>query len=173
MPIDLQYPTGRFVYDAATAPQQRAPALAAIAQCPGEVRALAVTLTEAQLGTPYRQGGWSARQVIHHLADSHLNAYVRTRWLLTEDGPTLKAYDEKGWADLPDATGAPIDLSLDLLASLHRRWHLLLTGLPPDAFARTIVHPEHGVLPLERLVQMYAWHGRHHLGHLQIVAGAL
>lgn len=172
MPTDLQYPTGRFAYDAATAPQQRDSALAALSRFPDDVRALAATLTDAQLDTRYRDGGWTARQVIHHVADSHLNAYVRTRWLLTEDRPTLKGYDEKGWAELPDAAAAPVDLSLDLLASLHRRWHLLLTALPPDEFAREIIHPEHGALPLERLVQMYAWHGRHHLGHLQIVAGA-
>ena len=127
--------------------------------------------TETQLATPYRDGGWTTRQVIHHVADSHVNAYVRTRWLLTEDRPTLKAYDEKAWAELPDAALAPIELSLALIDALHARWHALLTSVADAEFSREIVHPDRGPMSLETLVQMYAWHGRHHLAHLQLVAG--
>lgn len=168
----LRYPTGRFVYQPDVNSDVRATAIAAIAALPGAMRAAASALSEAQLAAPYREGGWTARQVIHHVADSHINAYVRTRWILTEDVTTLKAYDEKRWAELPDAASAPIALSLDLLDALHRRWHALLIALPPDDFRREIRHPESGLQPLDRFVQLYAWHGRHHLGHLKIVATA-
>jgi hypothetical protein len=109
--------------------------------------------------------------VIHHVADSHVNAYVRTRWLLTEDRPTIKAYDEKAWAELPAAALSPIEPSLVMVEAVHRRWATLLEALTDDAFAREMVHPERGPSTLEKLVQMYAWHGRHHIGHLQIIAG--
>ncbi len=107
---------------------------------------------------------------MHHVADSHVNAYVRTRWALTEDRPTIKAYDEKAWAELPDAALSPIATSLALVEAVHQRWVVLLESLPDDAFARELVHPERGPMTLEKLVQMYAWHGRHHIAHLQIVA---
>ena len=167
----LRYPVGRFHFVEGGAPDVRARAVEAIASLPADLRAIASTLSETQLASPYREGGWTARQVIHHVADSHLNAYIRTRWLLTEERPTLKAYDEKAWAELPDAALSPIEPSLALLEALHRRWHTLLTALPGEAFGREIVHPERGPMSLEMLVQMYAWHGRHHVGHLQIVAG--
>lgn len=167
----LRYPVGRFTY-VADDPNARTHAIAAIAAFPAALASAASALDEAALATPYREGGWTARQVIHHVADSHINAYVRTRWLLTEERPTLKAYDEKAWAELPDAALAPIDLSLPLVAAVHGRWHALLTTLPDAAFAREIVHPDRGPMTLDVLVQMYAWHGRHHIGHLQLVAGA-
>ncbi len=170
MSESLRYPTGRFTYEEADA-GVRARAIEAIAALPAELRTIAVTLDDAQLATPYREGGWTARQVIHHVADSHINAYVRSRWMLTEERPTLKAYDEKAWAELPDAALAPIDISLSLIETLHARWHALLTTLSEPSFAREIVHPERGPMSLDRLVQMYAWHGRHHVGHLGIVAG--
>ncbi len=166
----LRYPVGRFQF-VDGGPDVRARAIAEIAALPSELRAIAAALTETQLATPYRDGGWTTRQVIHHVADSHLNAYVRTRWLLTEDRPTLKAYDEKAWAELPDAALAPIELSLALIDALHARWHALLTSVADAEFSREIVHPDRGPMSLETLVQMYAWHGRHHLAHLQLVAG--
>jgi len=167
----LRYPVGRFEYDPNGGAALRRTCIAAIAEFPTTLRAAAATLSEAQLATTYREGGWTARQVVHHVADSHMNAYVRTRWALTEERPTIKAYDEKAWAQLPDAASAPIGLSLDLIAAIHARWVALLESLPDDAFARELLHPVNGPMSLDRLVQMYAWHGRHHTGHLQIVAG--
>jgi hypothetical protein len=146
--------------------------MAALAEFPAAFRAAATALSEAQLATPYREGGWTARQVVHHVADSHANAYIRARWLLTEDRPDLKAYDEKAWAELPDAALSPIEPSLTIIDGIHARLHALLANVPPADFAREIVHPERGPMTLEKLVQMYAWHGRHHIGHLAIVAGA-
>ncbi|BCS31256.1 putative metal-dependent hydrolase [Luteitalea sp. TBR-22] len=167
----LRYPVGRFVFDESGDTSVRRDAISTIRQFPQTLRAAAASLSEAQLATPYREGGWTARQVIHHVADSHVNAYVRTRWLLTEDRPDLKAYDEKAWAELPDAALTPIEPSLALVEALHQRWATLLEALPDEAFAREIVHPERGPMTLDKLVQMYAWHGRHHVAHLQIVAG--
>ena len=168
----LRYPVGRFQFQEDRGAGARLDAIAAIAQFPHAFRAAATSLSEAQLATPYREGGWTARQVIHHVSDSHINAYVRTRWLLTEDRPTIKAYDEKGWAELPDATSAPIELSLALIAATHARWTRLLESLPDEAFDRALIHPVNGPMTLEKLVQMYAWHGRHHMGHVQIVLGS-
>lgn len=166
----LRYPTGRFQYQEGDA-DARARALDALREFPTALREVAADLTERQLATPYREGGWTARQVIHHVADSHVNAYVRTHWLLTEERPTIKAYDEKAWAELPDSLRAPLGPTLDLLDALHARWTTLLDWLPEDAYARELVHPVSGPMSLDKLVQMYAWHGRHHLGHLRIVLG--
>ena len=167
----LRYPVGRFQYEGNLGADARRAAISTIVDFPQLFRAVATSLSETQLATHYREGGWTARQVIHHVADSHTNAYVRTRWLLTEDGPTIKAYDEKGWAELPDATSAPIDLSLAMIAATHQRWTFLLGSLPDAAYGRALVHPVSGPMTLDKLVHMYAWHGRHHMGHLQIVAG--
>lgn len=139
----------------------------------GEVRALPDHLGNAikglndrQLDTPYRPGGWTVRQVVHHLADSHLNSYVRFRLALTEDSPLIKPYDEKSWAELPDAKQAPIDLSLGLIADLHARWVLLLSSLSEAEFARTFKHPEWGEIRLDWTLGLYAWHCRHHVAHI-------
>jgi hypothetical protein len=167
----LRYPIGRFEFIEGGDPALRARAITDIGAFPGLIREVAGALTEAQLATPYRDGGWTARQVVHHVADSHVNAYVRLRWLLTEDRPTIKAYDEKAWAELPDASSAPIALSLDLLTAVHARWFALLSTLPAEVFARELVHPDNGPTSLDRLVQTYAWHGRHHVGHLRLVTG--
>lgn len=167
----LRYPVGRFVFDEHGGADARRAAMSAIGQFPQALRAAASALSETQLATPYREGGWTTRQVIHHVADSHLNAYIRTRWLLTEERPTLKAYDEKAWAELPDAALSPIEPSLALVEAIHQRWATLLDALPDEAFLREIVHPERGPMSLDKLLQMYAWHGRHHIAHLQIVAG--
>jgi len=170
MAIDRRYPIGPFSFDPDVTPHSRSSAIAAIAELPRQFRAVVAPLTDRQIDTPYRDGGWTVRQVVHHVADSHINAYVRFRWALTEDAPTMKAYDEKAWAGLPDAAGAPVALSLDLLSSLHARWVVLLEAMSPGDFARDIVHPVSGRQPLERFLQLYAWHGRHHTAHVELVA---
>ena len=132
-----------------------------------QMRSAVAGLNEGQLETPYRAGGWTVRQVVHHVADSHLNSYIRFRWTLTEDTPTIKAYDETRWAELPDAKTAPVEVSLKLLESLHVRWVYLLETLDDEAFKRSFVHPETGEeISLERNLALYAWHGRHHCAHI-------
>lgn len=124
-------------------------------------------LDDDQLDTPYREGGWTVRQVVHHVADSHLNCYVRYRWALTEETPVIKAYDQLAWAELPDAVAAPIMMSIDLLAAIHGRWTLLLDHMEEEDFARQISHPEwDDKLSLDQLVGHYAWHGDHHRAHI-------
>ena len=132
-----------------------------------QMRSAVAGLNEGQLETPYRAGGWTVRQVVHHVADSHLNSYIRFRWTLTEDTPTIKAYDETRWAELPDAKTAPVEVSLKLLESLHVRWVYLLETLDDEAFGRSFIHPETGeAISLERNLALYAWHGRHHCAHI-------
>ena len=123
-------------------------------------------MNDSQLDTPYRPEGWTVRQLVHHLADSHMNSYVRFRWALTEPDPTIKAYDEKGWALLPDARSAPVDVSLRLLAALDERWTDLLRALTSDDWNRTFQHPQSGKQSLGRAAGVYAWHGRHHVAHI-------
>jgi hypothetical protein len=123
-------------------------------------------LSEEQLDTPYREGGWTVRQVVHHLPDSHVNAYVRTKLALTEEEPVIRPYDEVAWANLPDGAGAPIEPSLALLDALHARWVLALRAAPEYAFKRTYWHPVNGLFSLDELVSNYAWHGRHHVAHV-------
>jgi len=132
----------------------------AIAEAPARFRSLISGRSEAQLDTPYRPGGWTIRQVVHHVPDSHMNAYVRFKLGLTEDQPAIRTYEEKLWAETPEMR-APIDVSLTLLDGLHGRWVLLLRALGPEAFARTIQHPEWGRPTLDGMLAMYAWHGRH------------
>lgn len=171
MATDRRYPIGKFVFNPAVTPDTRAEAIRTIAELPRHMRSAVAPMTDRQLETPYRDGGWTVRQVVHHVVDSHMNAYVRFRWALTEDRPTLKPYDEKAWAELPDARTERVALSLDLLVALHARWVALLERLTADDFARRIVHPDSGEQPLDRFLQMYAWHGRHHLGHVHLVSG--
>lgn len=170
---DPRYPIGRFAppepIDAAT----RGAAIDALAAHPAEIRAAVDGLSSAQLDTPYRDGGWTVRQVVHHLADSHLNAYCRTRLALTEEEPTIRVYDEKLWAELADARSAPVEPSLVLLAALHERWVACLRAQPAGAFARPLRHPERGPMSLDRLIALYAWHGRHHVAHVTELAGRL
>jgi uncharacterized damage-inducible protein DinB len=123
-------------------------------------------LTDAQLDTPYRPQGWTVRQVVHHLSDSHLNAYVRFKLAITEEEPTIKTYEEKLWSELDDARTAPIEMSLALLEALHKRWVLFLKSLTPSNFARKFRHPELGIMNLDALLRLYAWHGRHHVAHI-------
>jgi len=166
MTADPRYPIGKLVLPTSAQPSEREEWIDQIEAAPAALRAAVAGLSGDQLDTPYRLGGWSVRQVVHHLPDSHMNAYVRFRLALTEEQPTIKTYREELWADLPDASSAPIDLSLDLLDKLHARWVLLLRGLEPGDFERTLVHPDNGVMTLDALLAMYAWHGRHHVAHV-------
>lgn len=164
--MDPRYPIGKYSPPKDITPELRADAIAIIAASPSEVRAAVKDLTDAQLETPYRDQGWTVRQVVHHLADSHMNAYIRWRLALTETEPTIKPYEEGAWAKLEDAAHAPVEISLQLLESLHERWVRLLRSLKTEHFARTFRHPEHGVRTLDWLLFLYAWHGRHHTAHI-------
>ena len=166
------YPIGRFRFDVTPplAMIARRELVEEIAHAPIAFSAVAKDLTDAQLATPYRPGGWTVRQVLHHVPDSHLNAYVRFRKAITEDAPPIVAYQEGRWADLADSK-LPVQVSLDLLAALHTRWVATLRSLPAEAFARTYVHPEMGAVPLDKALALYAWHGRHHLAHVELALG--
>jgi uncharacterized damage-inducible protein DinB len=165
--MDLRYPIGRFEWPASLNSEDLRKAIAEIAAAPAELRAAVNGLSDEQLETPYRPGGWTVRQVIHHVADSHMNSYMRFRFALTEPEPTIKAYDENVWAQLPDASRAPLDPSLGLLDGLHRRWVLLLESFTPAEWARTFRHPEHpNPLRLDSTAALYAWHGKHHAAHI-------
>ena len=164
--MDLSYPIGRFECPESVTPEMRARWVGEIEAAPAQFRAAVQGLTERQLDTPYRPDGWTVRQVVHHLADSHLNAYVRFRLALTEDEPTIKPYDQSKWAELPDARTAPVETSLQLIDSLHQRWVLLLRSMSGADFARTLLHPERGVMRLDTCLAMYAWHNRHHAAHI-------
>jgi hypothetical protein len=161
---DPRYPIGPFKFDGHANPQLREQWIAEIATAPGALRAAVTGLSPTQLDTPYREQGWTVRQVVHHLPDSHLNAYARIKLALTEDEPVIKPYDEARWAELPDVRATPVETSLTLLECLHRRWVLLLRDLRPADFARRFRHPEQGrAIGLDEAVAMYAWHGRHHV----------
>jgi len=164
--MDPRYPIGKYTPPQEATPVLREQAISAIAEAPGKLRAAVKGLNEAQLNTPYREGGWTVRQVVHHVPDSHMNAYVRFRLALTEQEPTIKPYEEARWADLADARSGPIDVSLALLDSLHDRWVRLLHSLKIDDFRRTFRHPEQGVRTVDWLLFLYAWHGRHHTAHV-------
>ena len=128
-------------------------------------------LTEERLDTPYRPEGWTVRQVVHHVPDSHMNAYVRFKLALTESAPAIKGYEEARWAELEDTQRVPVEVSLALLAALHTRWVALLQSMPEADFQRTLVHPEHGVRTLDQMLATYAWHGPHHVAHVTALAG--
>ena len=164
---DIQYPIGRFEPLTLVDNAHVVEWIADIESLPGDLRRVVSSLTDNQLDTPYRQGGWTARQVVHHLADSHLNSYVRFKWALTEERPVIKAYWEDRWAELPDYRDTPIEVSLGLLESLHSRWCVLLRSLSDDDLQREFVHPESGPVALALSIANYAWHGRHHLAHIE------
>jgi hypothetical protein len=163
---DLRYPIGKFTVEGEIVPARREEWIARIAAAPAELRAALKGLSDAQLGTPYRPGGWTLRQLAHHVPDSHMNSYVRFRLAVTEDEPTIKPYAEDRWAKLSDARTAPVELSLALLDSLHARWVLLLRSFAESDWKRTFRHPELGLMTLERNLALYAWHGRHHVAHV-------
>lgn len=162
----LRYPIGRFRARPHLPAEEREALIDEIAALPAALRAAVADLTDAQLDTPYRPGGWTVRQVVHHVPDSHLNSYVRFKLALTEDEPAIKGYDEAAWSELPDARTADIGISLALLETLHRRWTILMRSLTEEQFARAFQHPELGRVTLEKNVQLYAWHGRHHVTHV-------
>jgi DinB superfamily len=165
--VDPRYPVGKFVPPPGPlSPEQRGGLLGEIEEAPVRLRAAVAGLSESQLDTAYRDGGWTVRQVVHHVPDSHLNSYVRFRWALTEEGPAIKAYMEDRWAELADAREGPVELSLSLLEALHRRWMVLLRSLDEGQWRRTFVHPVLGAMPLDRNLALYAWHGRHHVAHV-------
>jgi DinB family protein len=164
--MDLRYPVGPFAFEGPLTEGERQRFIDQIAETPAKLCAAVEGLSPQQLDTPYRPGGWTVRQVVHHLPDSHLNSYVRFKLALTEEGPTIKPYYEDRWAELEDARHAPLDISLTLLESLHRRWVMLLRSLAEKDFARTFLHPELGVMSLEKNLSLYAWHGRHHVAHI-------
>src|SRR5271156_6699481 len=164
--IDPKYPIGDFVPPGTISADERTEAIATLAELPEQLRNAVDGLSSAQLGTPYREGGWTLRQVVHHVADSHMNAYVRVRLALTEDWPTVKPYAESRWAELADARTLPVEASLSLLEPLHRRWVALLESLSDADWQRGYVHPEMGREALGRVIAMYAWHGRHHTAHV-------
>ncbi len=163
---DPKYPIGPFEPGGTLSPEERAALLQQIEEAPARLREAVAGLDDAQLDMPYREGGWTVRQVAHHVVDSHINAYVRLRWALTEDGPTVKAYEQKDWAELPDASSAPIEISLNLLDALHVRWLVLWRLMREEDFERTWTGPDFGHLPVDDLVRLYAWHGRHHTAHI-------
>ncbi len=163
---DLRYPIGKFAYDGSLTEDQKQKFLDDIAHAPSNLRAEVKGLTDQQLDTPYRPEGWTVRQVTHHVPDSHLNAYIRTKLALTEEEPTIKPYAEDRWAQLADTRATPVEVSLALLDSLHDRWVRLLRSLQPNDLKRTYRHPERGVMDLSQTLAMYAWHGRHHVAHI-------
>jgi uncharacterized damage-inducible protein DinB len=163
---DLRYPIGKFSYDGHLTEDRKRAFLDDIAQTPKNLRAAVQGLSAAQLDTPYRPAGWSVRQVVHHVPDSHLNSYVRFKLALTEDEPTIKPYAEDRWAELADTKATPVEVSLTLLDSLHDRWVRLLRSLTPEEWKRTFRHPDLGAMTLENTLALYAWHGRHHVAHI-------
>ena len=162
---DLRYPIGEFTLPAVITAAMRDHALNGITALPAKMREAVRGLSESQLDTRYRPDGWTVRQLVHHVADSHLNAYIRLKLALTEDNPTVKPYDEKAFAGLADAR-LPIDVSLELLTSLHARWIAVWRSLTPDQFARPLYHPEIGQITIDYLVFTYDWHSRHHVAHI-------
>lgn len=164
--MDLRYPIGPFKLEGDPTEEQIKRAIDDIEEAPAKLRAAVEGLSGEHLETPYRPGGWTVRQVGHHVPDSHMNAYIRLRLALTEDTPTIKPYDENAWSQLDDAQSAPIEVSLALLDSLHARWVMLLRSLGPSDFARLFKHPDIGVLSVGKNTCLYGWHGKHHVAHI-------
>jgi DinB superfamily len=163
---DPRYPIGKFTYEGTLSEAQKQQFLKEIEQAPERMRAAVHALTEAQLDTPYRDGGWTVRQVVHHVPDSHMNAVIRFKLALTEDEPTIKPYEEDRWAQLGDVAATPVETSLCLLECLHTRWMNVLRSMTAEQWKRTFRHPELGVMNLERTLALYAWHGKHHVAHV-------
>jgi uncharacterized damage-inducible protein DinB len=162
---DLRYPIGKFQSPAASTPESRAAHIEVLRQLPDRLRAAITGLSDAQLDTPYREGGWTVRQVVHHLADSHANSYIRFKLTLTEDSPTIKPYDEAAWARLPDSR-IPVEPSLDFVAGVHARLVALLESMTEEDFQRGFNHPERGRMTLGTNLALYDWHSRHHTAHI-------
>jgi len=163
---DPRYPIGRAEMEKELSPERRRELIDQIEETPARLREAVTGLNAEQLDTPYRPGGWTVRQLVHHVPDSHLNAYVRFKLALTEDEPAIKTYEEARWAELPDSRSVPVDISLSLLENLHRRWVALLRALPVADFQKTLKHPDWGTINLDELLGLYSWHGRHHVAHV-------
>jgi hypothetical protein len=161
-----KYPIGRFSFDADSTLEKRSGWIRDVADLPAYLRRAVAGLSPAQLDTPYRDGGWCPRQIVHHLADSHMNSFIRFKLCLTENAPQIKPYDQDAWAKLADVTGVDIGFSLSLLDGLHARFEALLTALRPEDFQKTFLHPVNGPMTLDRNLQIYAWHGKHHAGQI-------
>ncbi len=164
---DPRYPIGKFERKNTLTADERRACIEQIAAAPQRMRDAVRGLTDAQLDTPYREGGWTVRQVVHHVPDSHMNAYVRLKLALTEESPTIKPYEEDRWAKLADSRETPVETSLQLIDALHTRWVKLLRSMSDADFRRTFRHPQfEGDFTLDGLVALYAWHGRHHVAHI-------
>jgi hypothetical protein len=163
---ELSFPVGRFQRPTSLTQDERRRAIDDIAAAPKNLRAATRGLDDSQLDTPYRPGGWTVRQVVHHVPDSHMNAYIRFKLTLTEDTPTIKPYDQAAWAHLEDARSTPIETSLSLLETVHDRWVRILAAMSPSDFERQLNHPENGMMNLDQLLAMYQWHGKHHVAHI-------
>lgn len=163
--VDARYPIGKFEIPETITPDDRLAAIASLADLPEQLRNAVDGMDSARLNTPYREGGWTVRQLVHHIADSHMNAFIRMRLALTEDWPTILTYDENAWARLRDST-APVEWSLELIESLHARWVMLLQSLNEEQWKRGFRHPEHGPMSVELTTMVYAWHSRHHVAHI-------
>ena len=166
MSADLRYPIGEFQRVEQLMPDQRTVCIAQIEEVPARLSAAVAGLTPAQLETPYRPGGWTVHQLVHHIADSHMNAMTRFKLALTENEPTIKTYEEQLWAELADTKTPPIELSLALLENLHKRWVILLRSIGPADWSRKFRHPGWGLATVDFLLAQYAWHGRHHVAHI-------
>jgi uncharacterized damage-inducible protein DinB len=164
--VDLRYPIGEYQSRPALSHRERTEAIGYIAALPKHLREVIAGLSPQQMEARYRPGGWTVRQVVHHIPDSHMNAYIRCKLAVTEDEPTIKPYDEKSWAELADIREVPIAVSLSLADALHQRWDAFLRSLQPVDFMRRVHHPERGTMTLDDLVAHYAWHGRHHIAHI-------
>jgi len=166
MEVDLRYPIGAFILPESPTAQERTLWMADIAAAPVRLRLAVAGLSQPQLNTPYREAGWTARQVVHHLAESHLVAFTRMKFALVEESPTAKSYDEARWVELPDYDSTPLEVSMTLLEALHARWIYLLAGLSEEQFARRFRHPTFGLIRLDQQLARTAWHGRHHVAHI-------
>ncbi len=163
---NLRFPIGQFSAPASSAADIRAAHIQTLKLLPEKLTAAVAGLDDAQLDTPYREGGWTVRQVVHHIADSHANSYVRFKLALTEDSPTIKPYDEAAWAELADARSLPVDVSLTLIAALHARWVAFLESMTEEDFPKGFHHPEHGYQNLAKTLAIYDWHSRHHVAQI-------
>ena len=166
MSQDPKYPIGKFQWEDNLSDARRKELIEQIAELPAKFRAATKGFSEQQFDTAYREGGWTVRQLVHHVADSHINAYIRFKLAMTEDEPTIKTYEQERWAETIDSRTAPAEVSLALIDGIHARWAIFLRSLAAADFGRKFNHPEHGKMTLERLLGLYAWHGRHHTAHI-------
>ncbi len=165
MSEDLSYPIGKYDKDTKISLEQRKQFIREIGELPNNLREMLKNMSEEQIDSPYRPEGWTIRQVVHHIGDSHLNSFIRFKLALTEKNPTIRPYAEDLWAETAEYK-MPVDVSLNLINSIHRRWAALLESMSDEDFARTLNHPETGVWTLENLLGMYVWHGKHHTAHI-------